>query len=143
MLLSNLLSNGVSYTIVAMNYVLRLFIIALIKRIGKDTESEQTQLITDGVFIVQYFNTGMLLLFCNANMSEQGFPFSMISFGSIADFNSTWFNDIGYSMCYAILYNVFWPILEFFIYYGLRTLKRVMDRGFKTCSDTVTKKTTL
>lgn len=41
-----------SYSIVIINYVLRLFIIKLIIYIGKDTESEQTRLITNGVFIV-------------------------------------------------------------------------------------------
>jgi hypothetical protein len=46
------LSNSVSYMIVGINYVLRLFIIKLIIYIGKDTESEQTRLITNGVFIV-------------------------------------------------------------------------------------------
>ena len=37
----------------------------------------------------------------------------------------------------------FWPVIEFFIYYGMRVGFRTLDRGFKTCSDTVTKKTTL
>ena len=46
------LSNGVQYMIVGINYILRLFIIWLIIYIGKDTESEQTKLITNGVFIV-------------------------------------------------------------------------------------------
>jgi len=38
--------------------------------IGKETESEQTELITDGVFIVQFFNTALLLLAANANLTE-------------------------------------------------------------------------
>jgi hypothetical protein len=46
------LSNSVSYFIIGVNYVLRIFIILLIQYIGKPTESEQTQLITDGVFVV-------------------------------------------------------------------------------------------
>jgi len=45
-------SNGVSYFIVGTNYFLRVLIIYLIIYIGKDTESEQTRLITYGVFIV-------------------------------------------------------------------------------------------
>lgn len=43
---------GAGYMIIAINYILRLFIIKLIVYIGKDTESEQTRLITNGVFIV-------------------------------------------------------------------------------------------
>jgi len=56
--------------IIAINYILRLFIIKLIIYIGRDTESEQTRLITNGVFIVQFFNTALLLLSVNANLEE-------------------------------------------------------------------------
>ena len=60
-----------SYSIVIINYVLRLFIIKLICYICNHTESAQTRLITNGVFIVQFFNTGILLLLVNANLNEQ------------------------------------------------------------------------
>jgi hypothetical protein len=56
--------------IVIINVILRLFIIKLIMYIGKDTESEQTRLIANGVFIVQFFNTALLLLAVNANLVE-------------------------------------------------------------------------
>lgn len=39
-------------SIVVVNFVLRLIIIKLIMYIGKDTETEQTKLITNGVFLV-------------------------------------------------------------------------------------------
>jgi hypothetical protein len=45
-------NNAVQYMIIAINYILRLFIIKLIIYIGYDTESEKTKLITNGVFIV-------------------------------------------------------------------------------------------
>lgn len=51
LLIANLLSNAVSYSIVAINFILRLIIIKCIMYIGLSTESEQTKLITDGVFI--------------------------------------------------------------------------------------------
>lgn len=47
-----LVGQAVSYMIVIINVILRLFIIKLIVYIGKDTESEQTRLIANGVFIV-------------------------------------------------------------------------------------------
>ena len=83
----------VTIGIVAINFILRLFIIKLIIYIGKDTESEQTRLITNGVFIVQFFNTALLLLMVNANMNEQGSIFSLLSRDSgFPDFNTEWFN---------------------------------------------------
>ena len=63
-------NSAVQYKIIAINYILRLFIIKLIVYIGYDTESEQTKLITNGVFIVQFFNTALLLLLVNANFDE-------------------------------------------------------------------------
>jgi hypothetical protein len=79
----------------------------------------------------------------NANLEEQGSFLGFFFKGQISDFNATWFNNIGYSMIYAMIYNVFWPIMEFFAYWGLRVLSRVLDRGVCSCSDMKTKKTTL
>lgn len=45
-------NQALGYLIVAINYILRVFIIKLIIYLGKDTESDQTKLITNGVFIV-------------------------------------------------------------------------------------------
>jgi hypothetical protein len=59
-----------SNSIIVINYVLRLIIIKLIAYIGQDTESAQTKLVTNGVFLVQFFNTGILLLLVNGNLTE-------------------------------------------------------------------------
>ncbi len=50
--LALLANNAIKYMIIAINFVLRMFIIKLITYIGKDTESEQTRLICNGVFVV-------------------------------------------------------------------------------------------
>lgn len=129
--------------IVVINMILRIFIIKLIIYIGKDTESEQTRLISNGVFVVQFFNTALLLLLVNANMSEQGGFFDILSKQSgIPDFNSTWFNEIGTTLVAAMLFNVYWPVVEFFVFGGMRQAFRLMDRGF-SCNHELTKKTTL
>ena len=128
--------------IVAINYVLRLFIIKLIIYIGKDTESEQTRLITNGVFIVQFFNTAFLLLMVNANMTEQGSFFKLVFNRRIPDFNTLWFADIGHTLVGAMMFNVYWPVFEFFAFYGMRTTFRLLDRKFGCNSDS-SRKTTI
>jgi hypothetical protein len=60
----------VQIAIVTINFILRKIILALVESIGKDTESEQTRLQTNAVFIVQFFNTALLLLMVNANLEE-------------------------------------------------------------------------
>ena len=134
----------VTIAIVAINFILRLFIIKLIIYIGKDTETEQTRLITNGVFIVQFFNTALLLLMVNANLSE-GEPGFLNLFSrqrGMTDFNSQWFNDIGTTLVGAMMFNVYWPVVEFFVFFGMRSTFRFMDRGF-SFDKTKTKKTTL
>jgi hypothetical protein len=94
--MSILISNqSVKFLIIGINFVLRLLIIKLITYIGVDTESEQTRLITNGVFVVQFFNTALLLLVVNANLVEQGFPLSMLSSSrGLSDFSHLWFSDM-------------------------------------------------
>lgn len=119
--------------IIIINVILRTIIIKLIIGIGKDTLSEQTRLIANGVFIVQFFNTALLLLLVNANLEEQGFPLKLLSAErGLSDFNSSWFSDIGVTLTGAMLFNVYWPIIEFFVFGGMRQAFRCLDRGFSS-----------
>ncbi|CDW86701.1 UNKNOWN [Stylonychia lemnae] len=136
-------TNAAQYMIIAINFILRLFIIKLIVFIGRDTESAQTKLITNGVFIVQFFNTALLLLLVNANFNEQFPMLSLIFKGNVPDFNEFWFQDIGNTLVGAMLFNIYWPVLEFFVWYGYRTLFRCLDRGLCKCDSNKTKKITI
>jgi hypothetical protein len=62
--------------------------------------------------------------------------------GKIPDFDALWFNDIGYSIAYAMMFNIAWPIMEFFAYWGMRIGFRILDRRF-SCNEYNTRKTTL
>lgn len=53
---------AMSFIIVGTNFVLRMIMMSLIKWIGEDTHSQQLKSITNGIFIVQFLNTGILLL---------------------------------------------------------------------------------
>lgn len=133
----------VKFLIIVINVVLRTLIIKLITYIGVDTESEQTRLITNGVFVVQFFNTALLLLVVNANLAEQGFPLNMFSSSrGLSDFSHLWFSDIGVTLTGAMLFNVYWPIVEFFVFGSMRQAFRLLDRGF-SCNKNKTKKTTI
>jgi hypothetical protein len=67
----------------------------------------------------------------NANLEEQGFPLNVLSAErGLSDFNSSWFSDIGVTLTGAMLFNVYWPIIEFFVFGGLRQAYRCLDRGF-------------
>jgi hypothetical protein len=69
-LVSKGLGTSVSFVIIAINLVLKKVIIKGVQWVGQDTNSAQLTSITNGVFIAQFFNTGILLLLINGNMSE-------------------------------------------------------------------------
>ena len=82
------------------------------------------------------------MLAVNANLSEQAGWLGVIFSRNQPDFDSNWFNDIGNTLVGAMLFNVYWPICEFFINYGMRYGFRLLDRKLK-CDEYVTKKTTI
>lgn len=64
--------------------------------------------ITDMVFVCQLFNTGFLLMLCNADLSEQGsFVFTN---GNLADFDSQWFIQMGGTVVGSMIFNSVFPI---------------------------------
>lgn len=100
-------------------------------------------MITNGVFIVQFFNTAMLLLLVNANLTEQFGFLGAIFEGKIADFNTFWFGDIGKTIVGAMMFNIYWPMLEAAGWWFYRLGWRLLDRRFKTCNENYTNKTTI
>jgi hypothetical protein len=136
-------SNAVQYMIIAINYCLRIVLIKLCLYMAKTTESEQTELVTNSVFVGQFFNTAILLLLVNANLEAQGIPIlSWIFEGNLADFDEFWFNDIGNTLVGAMIFNVYFPIAEFCGFWCMRAAFRQLDRGC-SCSASSTKKTSI
>lgn len=88
-----------SVIIVGTNFILRMIMISLIKWIGEDTHSQQLKSITNGIFIVQFLNTGILLLLVQANLKEYDIPFaSEILNGPFTDFLPLWYVGVGYKI---------------------------------------------
>jgi hypothetical protein len=54
--------------------------------------------------------------------------------GNNGDFNESFFTVIGNTLISTMIFNAIYPILEFFMYWGLRILYRQMDRGLCACS---------
>ena len=62
--------NSLKYVITGVNYILRTVCIALVNWIGYATESMKLHQTTNVTFYVQFFNTSLILLLVNANLSE-------------------------------------------------------------------------
>ena len=96
MMISNLFKESIPFAIILINYILKDFIIMMIKWVGEDTSSEQLCSIANFVFAAQFFNTGILILFVNANLSEH-WPYSLTKFvdGSYYDYTPNWYANVG------------------------------------------------
>lgn len=42
-----------------------------------------------------------------------------------------------------MMFNIYWPVMEFFVWFGYRTLFRQLDRGIFSCNADKTKKITI
>ena len=77
--------------------------------IGYDTHSEVMTKITNGVFLVLFFNTGILILLADANLSEVG---SGTIFGEVYyDYSPKWYANIGNTLVSTMLLNAFMPLI--------------------------------
>lgn len=71
---------------------------------GEDTCSEQLASITNGVFIAQFFNTGILLLLVNGNMTEHE-PYFITKYikGPFYDYQPLWYSNVGFKIVQTML----------------------------------------
>ena len=76
-----------------------------------DTHSEIMTKITNGVFLVLFFNTGLLITLINANYSEVSTTLGTIFNGVYYDFSPTWYAKIGQTLVHTMLLNAFMPII--------------------------------
>ncbi|CDW77052.1 UNKNOWN [Stylonychia lemnae] len=123
-----------SQTIILLNFVLRYIIIFIVKYVGYSTESLQTSRIMIFIFIVQFINTDLIILLMNSDITQAKSIFLIDFNGQHPDFTIMWYRDIGLTLINAMLFNVYWPVLEFIVFYGIRLFFRQLDRGWSTQS---------
>ena len=132
---------ALSYILIGINYILRMVCIMLVDWIGFPTETERLSKTTSVTFYVQFFNSALLLLFINADMSEQPFAFGLKG-GSLSDFGYGWYRGPGNVIVGAMFFNLYYPLLEAAIYWAIRAQGRCRDRGCRFSGRT-TKQTSI
>lgn len=135
-------SSSLKYVLTGFNYLLRTFVIAVVTWIGYATNTAQLERITTVTFLCQFFNTAFIMLLVNADLSEQ--PISLgFTTGTIGDFNSPFFRNIGNTLIGTMIFNAYYPLIEFCLYWSLRVLFRALDRPCCSCDKNSTKKTSI
>ena len=80
------------------------------------------------IFVIQFFNTAIWNLLTNANLNESlGIP---IFKGSYPDFTFNWYLDFGVPLITAMIINAVFPLIEFAMWYGIRILYILNDKGW-------------
>jgi len=119
--------------IIGFNIILKNIIIAAIKWVGEDTNSEQLSSITNGVFVAQFFNTGILLLLINGNMSEH-WPHFLTDrvTGPFYDYYPQWYSNVGSKIVNAMRINAILPYVGLVSAFVVPWGKRLLDRSFSS-----------
>ena len=135
--------NSLKYFITGVNFVLRTVCIALVAWIGYKTETIKLLETTKVTFVVQFFNTGFLLLLVNCNLSEQKFDFGLNG-GAYSDFDDDWFLVIGNTLVSTLIFTSVFPVMEAFGFWGMRLGFRILDkRRIFSCDKYVTTSTSI
>jgi hypothetical protein len=115
--------------ITVINFATRTIFINMADLVGFKTESEKADFIKNTIFLSSFFNSAISMLLASWSGREISIPLLGSFFeGVYSDFNSDWFPDVGYVIIYNCLYNLVWPFIEFFVFYGIRHLKRCIDQ---------------
>ena len=120
----------VSLAILTVNILFRTILITLICWIGEDTHSQQLKSITNGIFVTQFFNTGILLPLVFANFEEVGLPFAHYFNAQYPDFTPEWYVMVGFKLTQTMIINAMFPIIEFTINYTKCWATRKFDRSW-------------
>jgi len=113
------------------NLILKTVIIKGITWVGEDTNSEQLSSITNGVFVAQFFNTGILLVLVNGNMTEHS-PKFITKFikGTFYDYMPDWYANVGFKIVQTMIINAIMPYVALATSFIVPALKRKLDRKF-------------
>jgi len=125
------LGASISVIIIVVNAILKTSIILLIQWVGEDTFSEQLSSITNGVFYAQFFNTGLLLLLVNANMTEHKPKMITQQINNqYYDYSPEWYADVGQNLFQTMIIQSILPYVTLTTGFVIPRLKAYLDSSF-------------
>lgn len=130
-MISKAFGSSIAFLIVIINLILKTVIIKSITWVGEDTLSEQLSSITNGVFAAQFFNTGILLLLVNGNLTEHE-PFWITKYlqGPFYDYMPLWYVNVGEKVVQTMVIQSILPYVGLCTGFAIPWLKRKIDRSF-------------
>ena len=89
--------------------------------------------IVNGVFVALFFNTGILLLLTNANVSDVSNWLSGVFSGRYYDYSPQWYGSVGSVLVSTMYLNAFMPPVYELMANATVWLYQMLDNGWKCC----------
>lgn len=125
------ISNLIILFVSVVNMMLSTLTINMITWIGYDTQSEMMTKITNGIFVAQFFNTGLIYLFVYANFGETIPGLGGIFRGPYYDYTTEWYTTVGGGLLiYTMLFNSLFPQIMQCVADFQKWLFRRMDQSW-------------
>ena len=87
----------ISIVIVVINQVLTVVSLSLIQWIKYQTKSAETSALVKALFILLFFNSGIIILIMNMDFESEHEPSELLSLfnGRYTDYSPMWYRDVG------------------------------------------------
>lgn len=112
------------------NIIIRTLNIKLVDYISFHTHSQATGAIMLSIFVASFINTGVILLFTNANLDHSILSFVPKPTGQYPDIDKNWYLDISSALVKTMLIMACFPWIEFFMFGTIRVLLKIVDSGW-------------
>ena len=90
--------------------------------------TKETKFVMTSVFYITFLNYGIIYMCASYDIRHAGWDmWNKFFSGLYPDFNALWFNDVGVLVVAIMFSNMYWPLIEFPIFWGLRLLGRMFD----------------
>eukprot|EP00347_Sterkiella_histriomuscorum_P019608 403340984 len=138
------ITNAMIYSTAVLITILNVVITEVLIRLSRfqkfHTKTEEKASSTIKMFLIQFINTGLVILLVNAKVTEVTLPdFFPLLGGEFQDFTVEWYRVVGTTICLTMMINVIAPHIGAFIKIFIKSFKRCVDRGC-TCNKRKTKK---
>lgn len=121
------LEQSFNYLVVIASFVIRYIILMIVDKMKFFSLTKETEFAMTAVFWITFINYGVIYLICSWDNRHATGVWNDIFSGLYPDFNALWFNDVGVLIVQIMISNMYWPPLEFVMFWGIRYLFRMVD----------------
>ena len=124
------LTLAVTVVIVIVNIVLEIVVHNLVEWVGQDTIGNQRAFIVQCLVVTQFFNTSIILLLVNGNLTEhQPYAITAMLNGAYYDYSPNWYGNVGATIMLTQIIQAVLPWVNLLIAFLMKHLFYCKDRG--------------